>query len=69
MGIETDLRCPANKPMGQLACEVLDLLKEQYHNKLFTARAIKFQFNGVEIAENQTFESVGAWDGSYIHVL
>lgn len=68
MAIETDIRCPANKPVDKLCVEILVLLREQYQGRLDAINSIKLQFNGKELLGDQTFASCGIWDGSYIFV-
>ena len=66
IGVETDISCPANKPVRFLREEILSVLREQYGIKMNSVHSISLEFNGRELTGDQTFASVGAWDGSYI---
>lgn len=66
IGVETDLSCPANKPVRFLREEILNVLREQYGSKMNPVQSISIEFNGRELTGDQTLASVGAWDGSYI---
>lgn len=66
VGVETDISCPANKPVKLLREEILNVLREQYLSKMSSVHSISLEFNGRELSGDQTLTSVGAWDGSYI---
>ena len=68
LGLSVDMRCPCHKPVELLGQEIQLLLIDEFGSAIDTLGAIKLSFNNRSIPNGQSLASVGAWDGSYIHI-